>query len=99
MERLNLTKAELLEIVDNIMHRWGKNRKANAKYIFAMGLFRVALVAMPEEDLIAVWSEIHKTFNEIYLTQIYKLMDGEVNAPQLKKLWFGKMRAERDAKK
>jgi len=95
MERFTLTKPEIVEILDGITDRWRKNKKANAKYIFAMGLFKIGLLAMREEEVVGIFHEINKTFNDIYATSFYKMMDGEIDAPQLKKLWFEKMRAER----
>ena len=96
MEQFTLTRDEIIEILDTITARWKRNGKANTKYIFAMSLFKLGLLGMKEEEVVGIFGEINKTFNDIYATSFYKMMDGEINAPQLKKLWFEKMRRERE---
>lgn len=64
-DKLTLSKKEIMEFVDAILHRWKKNYLENAKYIAGLELMRFGLLMTGEDTLTKIWSEILNGFNDL----------------------------------
>ena len=58
LDKLVLTKSEILEFCDRVLKKWNKNPTKNANNILAMNAVKTSIVWTDDESLKAIWREI-----------------------------------------
>ncbi|ABK78344.1 hypothetical protein CENSYa_1733 [Cenarchaeum symbiosum A] len=58
VERLALTKQDILEFCDRIIEKWHTDPTKDARYTFAMSAVKASVVWTEEETLKEIWGEI-----------------------------------------
>jgi len=64
-DELQLTKQDIIEMLDSICSRFKKNKKANYKFIISVEAMKIGIRMMDDQTLTQIWSEIINGFNEL----------------------------------
>ena len=71
VDRLALTKEEIIGFCDRILAKWNADPSKNAKHIFAMNSVRTSVLWTDEDTLKEIWGEILKwAFELLYRNAI-----------------------------
>jgi len=64
-DELQLTKQDIIEMLDSISARFKKNKKGNIKFIISVEAMKIGIRMMDDQTLTQIWSEIINGFNEL----------------------------------
>ena len=64
-DELQLTKKDIIEMLDSISDRFKKNKKANYKFIISVEAMKLGIRMMDDQTLTQIWTEIINGFNEL----------------------------------
>jgi len=64
-DELQLTKSDIIEMLDSISARFKKNKKSNYKFIISVEAMKIGIRMMDDQTLTQIWSEIINGFNEL----------------------------------
>lgn len=65
IERLMLTKDQIIEVLDAIIKVWKRNAKANAKLLLSMYALKAAIKIVPDSILEEIWFKVMTAFFEL----------------------------------
>lgn len=67
LDKLVLSKTEILEFCDRVLKKWNKNSTKNTNNILAMNAVKISILWTDDESLKAIWREILSwTFELLY---------------------------------
>lgn len=78
IERLMLSKEQIVEVLNAIMDIWRREPLKNAKLILAMLALRSAIQITPEPLLQVIWHKVMTAFNELYALNEMMRLKGEM---------------------
>ena len=85
-DRLVLTKTEILDFCDRVIHKWSKNPEKNARNIFAMNAVKTSILWTDDDSLQAIWGEIlNWTFELLYENALKQSTDDNVDWSKIMK--------------
>ena len=64
-DELQLTKQDIIEMLDSISERFKRNKKGNYKFIISVEAMKLGIKMMDNETLTQIWTEIINGFNEL----------------------------------
>jgi len=64
-DELQLSKSDIIEMLDSISDRFKKNKKGNMKFIISVEAMKIGIRMMDDQTLTQIWSEIINGFNEL----------------------------------
>lgn len=64
-DELQLTKKDIIEMLDSISDRFKRNSKGNYKFIISVEAMKLGIRMMDSETLTQIWTEIINGFNEL----------------------------------
>jgi len=64
-DELQLTKSDIIEMLDSISNRFKKNKKGNMKFIISVEAMKIGIRMMDDQTLSLIWTEIINGFNEL----------------------------------
>ncbi len=64
-DELQLSKADIFEMLDSISARFKKNKKGNMKFIISVEAMKIGIRMMDDQTLSQIWTEIINGFNEL----------------------------------
>jgi len=64
-DELQLTKSDIIEMLDSISERFKKNKKGNMKFIISVEAMKIGIRMMDDQTLNQIWTEIINGFNEL----------------------------------
>jgi len=64
-DELQLTKSDIIEMLDSISERFKKNKKGNFKFIISVEAMKMGIRMMDDQTLTQIWTEIINGFNEL----------------------------------
>ena len=64
-DELQLTKTDIIEMLDSISARFKKNKKGNYKFIISVEAMKIGIRMMDDQTLSQIWTEIINGFNEL----------------------------------
>lgn len=76
-DALELSKADILYLINAIKDHWSQNRRANWVIIQGITVFKYGIMAVPEGQLTAIWGAALKVMNRILQQNALKRMRGE----------------------
>lgn len=85
-DELQLSKSDIIEMLDSISDRFKRNKKGNYKFIISVEAMKLGIRMMDSETLTQIWTEIINGFNEL----LYQ------NALNSNKSWSENLKAVKD---
>lgn len=70
---------DIFLILDAIQEQWKKNRLANAKFLFLLASFKLALRAMPEKFITIIFNNLFKGVDVIYQMSAFRKLEKDGN--------------------
>ena len=71
VEKLVLTKQEILDFCDKVLEKWENDPNKDARYVFAMNAVKTSILWTEEDTLKEIWNEIiHWIFELLYKNAI-----------------------------
>ena len=67
VDQLQLSKSQLVHLIDLVRKRWSKNRLSNAKYTMGLTAFKMGIQLTDDETIQKIWSDLVKLTNEMIL--------------------------------
>ena len=64
-DELQLSKSDIIEMLDSISDRFRKNKKGNIKFIISVEAMKMGIRMMDDQTLTQIWTEIINGFNEL----------------------------------
>ncbi len=64
-DQLQLSKQDIIEMLDSISDRFKKNSKGNIKFIISVEAMKMGIRMMDDQTLTQIWTEIINGFNEL----------------------------------
>lgn len=84
-DKLNLSKKDLMNFCNDVLHEWEKDRIANLKYIVAIKIMLAQIRLTPEPILKAIWKKIILWFYDLtYANALANTKDSMIS--ELKKI-------------
>ena len=77
VESLQISKDDLFKVVDALIHRWSKNRKANYAVIAGAHAFKLGVRAVGDDKFAELWAEMVRFSNEMLAYNEMKRLKGE----------------------
>lgn len=77
IEDLTLTKDDILDVINAIITYWKRAEGRNYSFIVALYGIKAAVLAMNEDLLRVIWSQIIRAFMELYSLSEMKRLAGE----------------------
>lgn len=76
-DELQLSKKDILELMNAIETRWKKNKKSNAQFVIAMEAMKIGIRLTNQETISLIWGEIINGFNELLYENALAQAKGE----------------------
>ena len=77
VETLQISKADLKRVVDALIKRWGRNKRANAAVIAGAHAFKLGISAVNDEKFQELWNEMIRFSNEMIAYNEARRLAGE----------------------
>ena len=66
-DELQLTKSQLVHLINIVRKRWSKNKRANVKYTMGLTAFKMGIQLTDEETIKKIWGDLVKLTNAIII--------------------------------
>ena len=77
-DTLHVSKQDIFRVVDALIARWKKNRRANAVVIAGATAFKLGVRAIDDEKFQELWTEMINFSNELITYNELKRMRGDL---------------------
>ena len=95
MESLQISKDDLLRVVDALIRRWSKNKRANMAIIAGGHAFKLGVRAVGDSQFSELWSEMIRFSNEMIAYNEMKRLRGEFpKASEFADMFIAKFEAQ-----
>ena len=77
VETLQISKSDLLKVIDALISRWSKNRRANAAVIAGAHGFKLGVRMISDDKFAELWGTMVEFSNELIAFNEMKRLAGE----------------------
>ena len=96
VESLQISKDDLNKVVDALIRRWSKNKRANMSIIAGAHAFKLGVRAVSDDKFAELWGEMVRFSNEMITFNEMKRLKGEYpRASEFADLFIARFEHER----